>query len=309
VDTIDLASMRQLLARVRADHGPIRGIIHAAGVAGAGMMQAKSREEVLTVLSPKVQGTEWIRDCIGVPELDFVLLCSSISAVIPSIGLSDYAAANAYLDGFAAAFDDPNGTRVLSVDWDTWGDVGMAVHTELPAALAHLREDRLKHAIASAEAVDVFDRVLFSPVSQVLVSTRDFVRLQRLTSQAIANLRDSRENPTPPTGGTVHSRPDSMDDFVPAGDEIESFIVATWQELLGVEPIGIHDDFFKLGGHSLLGTQVLARVRERFKINLSLRIIFEAATPAELAQHVRLMTWASTTTPTASALEREEIEI
>ncbi len=309
VDTIDLPSMRGLLASVRAEYGPIHGIIHAAGVAGAGMMQAKLREEVLAVLSPKVQGTEWIRDCIGVPELDFVLLCSSISAVIPSIGLSDYAAANAYLDGFAAAFDDLNGTRVLSVNWDTWGDVGMAVHTELPAALAHLREDRLKHAIASAEAVDVFDRVLFSPVSQVLVSTRDFVRLQRLTSQAIANLRDSRENPTPPTAGTVHSRPDSLDDFVPAGDEIEGFIVATWQELLGVEPIGIHDDFFKLGGHSLLGTQVLARVRERFKINLSLRIIFEAATPAELAQHVRLMSWASTSNPATSAPEREEIEI
>ena len=77
------------------------------------MMQTKSREEALAVLSPKVQGTEWIRDCIGVPELDFVLLCSSISAVIPSIGLSDYAAANAYLDGFAAAYDDPNGTTSL----------------------------------------------------------------------------------------------------------------------------------------------------------------------------------------------------
>ena len=96
---------------------------------------------------------------------------------------------------------------------------------------------------------------------------------------------------------------------MPAGDEIEGFIVATWQELLGVEPIGIHDDFFKLGGHSLLGTQVLARVRERFKINLSLRIIFEAATPAELAQHVRLMSWASTSNPATSAPEREEIEI
>jgi hypothetical protein len=108
---------------------------------------------------------------------------------------------------------------------------------------------------------------------------------------------------------SVHSRPDSLDDFVPAGDEIEGFIVATWQELLGIEPIGIHDDFFTLGGHSLLGTQVLARVRERFKISLSLRIIFEAATPAELAQHVRLMSWASTAAPTVSALEREEIEI
>jgi acyl transferase domain-containing protein len=309
VDTIDLASMRQLLARVRADYGPIHGIIHAAGVAGAGMMQAKSREEALAVLSPKVQGAEWIRECIGVPELDFVLLCSSISAVIPSVGLSDYAAANAYLDGFAAAFDDPDGTRVLSVNWDTWRDVGMAVDMQLPAALVHLREENLKHAITSAEAADVFDRVLFSPVSQVLVSTRDFARLQRLTGQAIADLRDATTNPPSSTAVSVHSRPDSLDDFVPAGDEIEGFIVATWQELLGIEPIGIHDDFFTLGGHSLLGTQVLARVRERFKISLSLRIIFEAATPAELAQHVRLMSWASTAAPTVSALEREEIEI
>jgi hypothetical protein len=108
---------------------------------------------------------------------------------------------------------------------------------------------------------------------------------------------------------SVHNRPDSLDDFVPPGDEIERFIVTTWQELLGIEPIGIHDDFFKLGGHSLLGTQVLARVRERFKINLSLRIIFEAVTPAELAQHVRLMSWASSSTSPPSALEREEIEI
>ncbi len=308
-DTVDVAAMRQLLATVAAEYGPIRGIIHAAGIAGAGMIQTKSREEALAVLSPKVQGTEWIRECLAVAELDFVLLCSSISALIPSIGLSDYAAANAYLDGFAAVYDDTRGTRILSVNWDTWRDVGMAVHMQLPAALAHLREDNLKHAIGSAEAADVFDRVLFSPVSQVLVSTRDFNALQRLTAQAIADLQEGMNSARPHPAMSVHARPDSLDDFVPAGDEIEQFIVTTWQELLGVEPIGIHDDFFKLGGHSLLGTQVLARMRERFKIDISLRIIFEAATPAELAQHVRLMSWASSSTSPTSALEREEIEI
>jgi NAD(P)-dependent dehydrogenase (short-subunit alcohol dehydrogenase family) len=309
VDTVNLAAMRQLLSSVRADYGPIRGIIHAAGVAGAGMMQTKPREQALAVLVPKVQGTEWIRDCLVVAELDFVLLCSSISGVIPSFGLSDYGAANAYLDAFAAMHDDASGTRVMSVDWDTWREVGMAVNTPLPAAWAHLREDKLKHGIRSAEAEEVFDRLLASPVPQVLVSTRDFAALQRLTKKAIADLRDSIITPNPPTAMSVHNRPDSLDDFVPPGDEIERFIVTTWQELLGIEPIGIHDDFFKLGGHSLLGTQVLARVRERFKINLSLRIIFEAVTPAELAQHVRLMSWASSSTSPPSALEREEIEI
>jgi len=108
---------------------------------------------------------------------------------------------------------------------------------------------------------------------------------------------------------TVHSRPASMENFTAAEDEIEQFIVDIWQELLGVEPIGIHDDFFKLGGHSLLGTQVLARVRERFKVSVSLRTIFEAATPADLARHVRVLTWASSDGSSASAIEREEIEI
>ena len=309
VDTVDLAAMRQLLARIRAEYGPIHGIIHAAGIAGAGMMQTKSRDQALAVLSPKVQGTEWIRDCLAVPELDFVLLCASISGVIPSVGLSDYGAANAYLDAFAAQYDDHCGTRVLSVDWDTWREVGMAVNTSLPAACAHLREDKLKHGISSAEAEEVFDRVLASPMPQLLVSTRDYVALQRLTKKAIADLRDSIHTPNLPTAMSVHGRPDTLDDFAPPGDEIETLIVTIWQELLGVEPIGIHDDFFKLGGHSLLGTQVLARLRERFKINLSLRIIFEAVTPAELAQHIRLMSWASSSTSSAPALEREEIEI
>ncbi len=308
-DTTDPAAMRLALSSIRAQYGPIHGIIHAAGVAGAGMLQAKSREQVLAVLAPKVQGMEWIRESVAAQELDFVMLCSSISAVIPSFGLSDYAAANAYLDGFAAAYDEPTGTRVLSVNWDTWREVGMAVNTELPAALVHLREDGLKHAIRSAEAEEVFDRLLTSPLPQVLVSTRNFQQLQRKAAEAIVTLRESLQSPAAGANTSVHSRPASFENFVAAEDEIEQFVITVWQELLGVEPIGIHDDFFKLGGHSLLGTQVLARVRARFKVDLSLRIIFEAPTPAELAQHVRVMSWASSPVSHQSELEREEIEI
>ncbi len=308
-DVTDLNAMRQVLSHIRAQGGPIHGIIHAAGVAGAGMMQTKSRAEVLAVLAPKIHGTEWIRECLAARELDFVMLCSSISATIPSFGLSDYAAANAYLDGFAAAFDDPSGTRVLSANWDTWREVGMAVDTPLPAALAHLREDRLKHGILSVEAAEAFDRLLDCPIPQVLISTRDFAVLQRQTAEAILNLRSGLQLSAPGAAMNVHSRPDSLDNFAAAEDEVEQFIVTIWQELLGIEPIGIHDNFFKLGGHSLLGTQVLARMRERFKVDLSLRTIFEAATPAELAQHVRVTSWALSSTSSASALEREEIEI
>ena len=167
----------------------------------------------------------------------------------------------------------------------------MAVHMELPAALAHFRDDTLRHGITSAEAADVFDRLLFSPLPQVLISTCDFVGRQREAVAKIAQFSSALIATGTHTTINVHPRPTLPDDFALAEDEIQQFIVDTWQEFLGVEPIGVHDDFFQLGGHSLMGTQVLARLRERYKVNLSLRVIFDAPTPAKLSEHVRPTSW------------------
>jgi acyl carrier protein len=59
-----------------------------------------------------------------------------------------------------------------------------------------------------------------------------------------------------------------------------------WQELLKLERIGIHDDLFKLGAHSLLATQLISRVRRTFQVEVPLRAMFEAPTVAGLAQRI-----------------------
>ena len=51
-----------------------------------------------------------------------------------------------------------------------------------------------------------------------------------------------------------------------------------WTQVLGIEQLGIHDNFFKLGGHSLQATQVVVQVREVFRVKLPLRSLFEAPT-------------------------------
>jgi acyl carrier protein len=67
---------------------------------------------------------------------------------------------------------------------------------------------------------------------------------------------------------------------------VETAVLAIWQEALGREGFGAHDDFFELGGHSLAAAQIAARLQEAFSPELSLTVVFEHPTVAELADVV-----------------------
>jgi acyl carrier protein len=84
----------------------------------------------------------------------------------------------------------------------------------------------------------------------------------------------------PPPG---ESRPELESDYVAPRGETEEMLAAIWGEVLKLDQIGVQDDFFELGGHSLLATQVISRVRERLRIDLPLRYLFEFPTIAGLA--------------------------
>jgi acyl carrier protein len=66
----------------------------------------------------------------------------------------------------------------------------------------------------------------------------------------------------------------------------EEALVQVWADVLKLDQIGVEEDFFDLGGHSLLGTQVISRVRDIFKIRIELRALFEAPTISEFAAKV-----------------------
>lgn len=81
-------------------------------------------------------------------------------------------------------------------------------------------------------------------------------------------------------------RVDSLQQFVAPRTQTEEMLANIWAAELKLDVLGINDDFFTLGGHSLLLARIGARIGEAFKINLSLRTLFEAATVAELAEQV-----------------------
>ena len=66
-----------------------------------------------------------------------------------------------------------------------------------------------------------------------------------------------------------------------------------WGELLKRDRVSIDDDFFVLGGHSLVATRVIARLRDAFDVELPLRALFEAVTVRTLAEHIEMIRWAA----------------
>jgi acyl carrier protein len=82
------------------------------------------------------------------------------------------------------------------------------------------------------------------------------------------------------------SRPKLSTEFVAPHNDIEKGIAEIWQEILGVDNIGINDDFLELGGHSLLLTRIVMRVRKKFNVDLSLSNLFETPTIAAFTQEV-----------------------
>ncbi len=82
-------------------------------------------------------------------------------------------------------------------------------------------------------------------------------------------------------------RPDLKVAYAAPRSDLERFLAETWAEVLAVGPVGIHDDFFDLGGHSLAAARVISRVLQEFKLNLPVRTLFDAPTVARMADVVR----------------------
>ncbi|HEV2378033.1 MAG TPA: MupA/Atu3671 family FMN-dependent luciferase-like monooxygenase [Streptosporangiaceae bacterium] len=74
--------------------------------------------------------------------------------------------------------------------------------------------------------------------------------------------------------------------YVPATDELTRTIAAIWQDVLHVDQVGVRDNFFDLGGHSLMAIQLVSRLRASLGIEVTLRTVFESATIAELAERL-----------------------
>lgn len=273
-DVASLSDMERVRKVATVRFGHLNGIVHAAGVAAAGMIVSRQDAQIRSACTPKVDGTFILSQAFRGEPLDFVMLCSSLVSVLGAPAQAAFASANSFLDVIPYTELFP-GAVVQTINWDRWQDIGMAVDVNMPAKLEHARQESLRHGITPGEGTRIFEFALASGDPQLIVSTRDlFVPLQ------------PGVNHTPPgpdvRGSATSARTEERD--IATVEALEGSLCRLWADALRLSTVKPDDNVFDLGADSLLALHVVATIEHVLGCELSPVICYEAPTARLLAQ-------------------------
>ncbi|MBV9492689.1 MAG: SDR family NAD(P)-dependent oxidoreductase, partial [Acidobacteria bacterium] len=275
LDLPDAAQVERLLADIQREHGQLNGILHCAGTLADNFLAKKSPAEFRDVLAPKVAGTLHLDRASKDIDLDFLVLFSSIASVVGNVGQADYAAANGFLDAFAAqrnaqvAAGERRG-RTRSIDWSLWQSGGMRPD---PATIDLIQQNSGIEPIATASGLDAFHRILASPHDRVLVIEGNEPAIE-------THLRRERlleSDATPSARTSTATRPDR--------EALQRWLQQNLVAVLGIEAssIDLHQPFSEIGLDSFLGTKLISSINQEFGLALSNVEVFNYPTIGELA--------------------------
>jgi acyl carrier protein len=251
--------------------GVLHGVVHAAGVTTGETfktLDGLTRTAFEGQFEPKWHGVVALREALGERVLDFCLLTSSVSVELGGLRFGAYAAANTVMDHLCEQFNREDATRWISVDWDAW-DFEDALQT-----------GALELAFLPEEGGETFDRILAVQSPPIVaVCTGDFPT--RLAGSVLD--LDAIAEPE-----TKYERPDLDTEYEAPTSETEIVIAVAWAKSLGLERVGANDDFFELGGDSLLAIQFMGELNSTFKVDIGVQTLFDAPTVAGLAREVEI---------------------
>jgi acyl carrier protein len=169
------------------------------------------------------------------------------------------------------------GITWISANWDGW-------LTGAGERLAAFETSLDQYAMTPQESIQAFGRVVCgAPAGQIVVSTGDlpgrlsmWIRRDGATRAAHDTADDA--------AAALHPRPTLGTTYAPPTDEVEQIVVTIWQDLLGIEQLGIHDNFFELGGNSLIGLKVISRLKRELNADIPVVALFEGPTVSALAK-------------------------
>ncbi|MDR0268476.1 SDR family NAD(P)-dependent oxidoreductase [Paenibacillus sp.] len=264
VDVTDEESMTETISDLRNRFKHINGIVHAAGLAGEGLLENKSEQIFRDVMAPKVKGTQILYELVQKDQPDFFLLFSSSVTLLGGPGQADYTCANAFMEAFAGC-GRTAGINMTAISWPAWRNIGMAKDYEFD------QDDKLGafQAVTSSDAIESLDFLLKSdriPSHVYVGQINGQGALSRLFNvlpfhisgeirRKINNGHEARHQNIRVTGRAEFSK-------------TEYILANIWGAMFGLFEIDIHDSFMELGGNSLIAIKLEGEIEQQFGITV-----------------------------------------
>ncbi len=263
-DVTQQSQLNAAIAAIEQRFGTLDGVFHLAADtrhrSAATPMAELAGEDFAVQMSSKVQGFHALDGALRDRALDFRILFSSNASILGGIGFGAYAAANAVLDHIAENQSAQVDGRWVAINWDAWIAGGKPV-VNAPIESA----DVDANALSAAEAWDALSRIVArARLPRVVVSATD------LNQRVITWVRGGARH----LGRDPQSAPTMRVSAAQApATPIEKSIAAVWEEALGVCNVSVDGKFLELGGDSLIGLRVVARLSDLYGVKIPMRTL------------------------------------
>ena len=301
--TVDVAAadvsarsdLERVLALIQQSMPPLRGVMHLAGIVEDRVLSRHTWDRFQRVFAPKVSGAWLLHEMTQGLPLDRFVLFSSAASFLAPVGLSNYAAANAFLDALAH-YRRLQGLPALSINWGPWARTGMA------EAVGDAREAQWMQAgfrtMTAADALAVLGDLLTDDCAQTAVLAAEWGKyLERLGAEKTPALfRDldalrPRKAPQKPEDSESVAFQKRLENAHPA--ERQGLIMEKVRALVGavldlkqasaIEP---QTGFFDMGMDSLTAVELKNRLQTALGHSLSSTIVFDHPSIDTLSRHL-----------------------
>ncbi|WP_237743540.1 type I polyketide synthase [Pleurocapsa sp. PCC 7319] len=283
--SVDITNYQQLEAVVQDLEFPLRGVIHAAGIINDGLLETLDWESFQAVLAPKVQGSWNLHQVTRSQPLEWFVCFSSIASAFGSIGQSNYAAANGFMDSLMQ-YRRGLGLPGLSINWSIW-ETGMAQQLNT-SQQKRLSQQGLK-AIAPEQGVDILQELLQKQSEQAIVFPVDWSKfLENVNDPFFEQLRPEVEDQSAAPVSTFLQQLATT----PTGDRhlvLQEHIRSQFATILGFndpEAIDTQEKFADLGMDSLMAVEFKNSLQASLGNAVSLTAAFDYPTVELLTEYI-----------------------
>jgi acyl transferase domain-containing protein/NAD(P)-dependent dehydrogenase (short-subunit alcohol dehydrogenase family)/acyl carrier protein/ubiquinone/menaquinone biosynthesis C-methylase UbiE len=274
----DADAVQKSLQMVKSTMGPIGGVIHCAGTDDRNnpAFIRKSLAEIQQVTDPKVAGVDSLLQSFKAEPLRFLVLFSSVAAIIPDLasGQSSYAMANAYMDYVAGAY--ARECPIVSIQWPSWKETGMGE----AKSRAYQRTGLLSHT--NQEGLQLLEQVIADKLGPVV--------LPAVVNPALWNpeqlIRGPKKASIKVNGGEKNSGgADRGNQAGPLHNATREWLAGLFARELKMDPAKLEADreFPDYGVDSILLAQILRAINQQLATDLDPSILLEQSTIESLA--------------------------